>query len=377
MDFQFATAGQILFGDGKARELPNLAKDLGQRPFVITGSNPARYDETLASLNADSYSLAKEPTVPLLKEAVVQAREAGADVIVGLGGGSCIDLAKAVAALLSNDGDLFDYLEVIGKGKALENPALPVIAVPTTSGTGAEVTKNAVIGSPEYGVKVSMRHPSMLPTIAVIDPELTYGVPPEVTANSGLDALVQLIEVFLTRKASPLTDALVREALPKGAKALPIAVTEGANAKARRDMSLASLFSGLGLANAGLGAVHGYAGPLGGLIDIPHGAACAILLAPCIKFNAQVAVELGDTALLGRFSELAKMLTGQSGGASEVVDWAAETSTKLGIGKLSDYGFTDSLIEDLVPKAMNASSMKGNPVDLKETILDQILREVL
>ena len=238
MDFQFATAGQILFGDGKARELPNLAKDLGQRPFVITGSNPARYDETLASLNADSYSLAKEPTVPLLKKAVVQAREAGADVIVGLGGGSCIDLAKAVAALLSNDGDLFDYLEVIGKGKALENPALPVIAVPTTSGTGAEVTKNAVIGSPEYGVKVSMRHPSMLPTIAS-PTRTTYGVP-LVSRQQRTDALVQLIEVFDLR---PLTDALVREALPKGAKALPIMVTEGVNAKARRDMSLASLLA--------------------------------------------------------------------------------------------------------------------------------------
>ena len=377
MQFQFSTAGQILFGEGRVRELPALARSQGQRPFVITGANPARHGEYLTSLEATIYPLSKEPTVPVLKEATAQAREAGTDCIIGLGGGSCVDLAKAVAALLANDGDLFDYLEVIGRGQPLENAALPIIAVPTTSGTGAEVTQNAVIGAPEHGVKVSMRHPSMLPTHALIDPELTHGVPPEVTANSGLDALVQLIEVFLTRKASPLTDALVCQALPKGARALPTAVAEGHDPEARRDISLASLFSGLGLANAGLGAVHGFAGPLGGLIEIPHGAACAILLAPCMKHNAETAKKLGDQNLLARFAELAQMLTGEPGGASEVVDWAIEISAEVGIGKLSDHGFVESHIPELVPKAQNASSMKGNPVELGANVLEQILREAL
>ena len=377
MNFQFATAGQILFGAERVQELPKLADGLGKRPFVITGANPGRHQPIIDTLGAGNYALAKEPTVQILQDAVARAREAGADCLVGLGGGSTIDLAKAVAALLANDGALFDYLEVIGQGRPLEKPALPTLAVPTTSGTGAEVTRNAVIGSPEHQSKVSMRHPSMLPTIALVDPELTHGVPSDVTANSGLDALTQLIEVFLTRKASPFTDALVREALPKGARALPMAFHDGTHAGARRDMALASLFSGLGLANAGLGAVHGYAGPLGGMVDIPHGTACAILLAPCMKHNAEAAQASGNTALLARFAELAQMLTGSPGGPSDVVDWALRTSEELGIGKLSGHGFSEDQIQELVPKAQVASSMKGNPVDLSPETLEIILREVL
>ncbi|MFP6752260.1 MAG: iron-containing alcohol dehydrogenase, partial [Pirellulaceae bacterium] len=183
MNFQFAAADQILFGDGKVGELPGLAASLGNRPFVITGANPGRHEMLLDRLGTEAYALASEPTVPLLQDATAKAREAGANCLIGLGGGSAIDLAKAVAALLANDGDVFDYLEVIGKGQPLPNPALPTIAIPTTSGTGAEVTKNAVIGCPEHRVKVSMRHLSMLPTIALVDPELTHGVPADVTAN--------------------------------------------------------------------------------------------------------------------------------------------------------------------------------------------------
>jgi alcohol dehydrogenase class IV len=377
MKFQFATAGQIIFGNGSIEKLPAQAAEIGKRPFIITGSRPERHESVLSGLKSKYYALASEPTVPLLKEAVTQAREAGADCIIGLGGGSAIDMAKAVAALLTNKGDLFDYLEVIGKGRPLEEPALPTIAIPTTSGTGAEVTRNAVLGSPEHQVKVSMRHSSMLPRIALVDPVLTHAVPPDVTANSGLDALTQLIEVFLTRKASPLTDGLVREALPRGARGLPIAFRDGSNAEARQDMSLSSLFSGLGLANAGLGAVHGFAGPLGGMVDIPHGTACAILLAPCMKHNADCALKSGDSALLNRFAELAQMLTGQPGGPSEVVDWAIQISEEVGIGKLSDYGFAETEISPLVSKAKNSSSMKGNPVDLSEDLLKMILKAAM
>ena len=377
MKFQFATAGQIIFGNGSIDKLPAQVAEIGNRPFVITGSRPERHESVLSGLKSKSYALAREPTVPLLTEAVTQAREAGADCIIGLGGGSAIDMAKAVAALLTNKGDLFDYLEVIGKGRPLEEPALPTIAIPTTSGTGAEVTRNAVLGSPEHQVKVSMRHSSMLPRIALVDPVLTHAVPPDVTANSGLDALTQLIEVFLTRKASPLTDGLVREALPQGARGLPIAFRDGSNAKARRDMSLSSLFSGLGLANAGLGAVHGFAGPLGGMVDIPHGVACAILLGPCMKHNANAALTSSNSSLLNRFAELAQMLTGQSGGPIEVVDWAIQISEEVGIGKLSDYGFAETDIPTLVTKAKNSSSMKGNPVDFSEDTLTIILKEAM
>ena len=377
MNFQFSTAHQILFGEGRIKELPDLIKSIGQKPFFISGSNPSRYEAYTQGFDASVYSLSGEPSVTHVSEATTQAKSTDADCVIGIGGGSPVDLAKAVAAMLANEGDLFDYLEVIGNGNPLPKPALPIIAIPTTAGTGAEVTKNAVLFSPEHQVKVSLRHPSMLPNIALIDPELTYEVPPAVTANTGLDALTQLIEVFLTKKASPLTDALVRQALPTGAKALPKAFAEPRNVEARRDMAIASLFSGLGLANAGLGAVHGYAGPLGGMIPIPHGTACAILLPHCLEHNAIAAKDSANATLLAKFEELAVMLTGKPGTAEEVVQWAKNISADLGIGKLSDHGFQQEHIAELVPKAQRASSMKGNPVSLSDEVLTAILQSAM
>ena len=375
--FQFSTAHQILFGEGRILELPDLIKSLGERPFVITGSNPSRYDPHLKGFSSEVFSLLGEPSVDHVSEATAQAKAAKSDCVVGIGGGSPIDLAKSVAAMLANEGELFDYLEVIGKGQPLPQSAKPIIAIPTTAGTGAEVTKNAVLFSPEHQVKVSLRHVSMLPSIALVDPELTYEVSKSVTANTGLDALTQLIEVFLTKKASPMTDALVRQALPAGATALPIVFEDPCNPEARRDMAIASLFSGLGLANSGLGAVHGYAGPLGGMIPLPHGTACAILLPYCLEQNAIAAKDSGNEELLGRFEELAFMVTGRSGTADDVVQWAQTLSAELGIGKLSDHGFQKKHILELVPKAQRASSMKGNPVALSDMVLTEILEAAM
>lgn len=377
MNFQFSTAQQILFGEGRISELSDLIKSQGNRPFFITGSDPSRFDNYLSGLKPEIYSFSGEPSVENVATTTAQAKETNADCVIGIGGGSPVDLAKAVAAMLANEGDLFEYLEVIGEGKPLPNPAKPIIAIPTTAGTGAEVTKNAVLFSPEHQVKVSLRHISMLPTIALVDPELTYDAPPSVTANTGLDALTQLIEVFLTRKASPMTDALVRQALPAGANSLRKAFAEPHNSEARRNMAIASLFSGLGLANSGLGAVHGYAGPIGGMIPIPHGSACAILLPHCLEKNAIAARESGNTELLNRFEALAQMVTGKPGSAEDVVQWSRDISADVGIGKLSDHGFQEHHIAELVTKAQRASSMKGNPVSLSDEVLTEILQAAM
>ncbi|MDH3346115.1 MAG: iron-containing alcohol dehydrogenase, partial [Kiritimatiellaceae bacterium] len=272
MNFEFATAGKIVFGCGTLAQAVPAALRFGRSALVVTGRNPDRAAPLLDGLKREGvevklFSTSGEPTVEMAR----QATEFNADVVIGFGGGSVIDLAKAVAALMTNPGDPLDYLEVIGKGLPLAELPVPCIAIPTTAGTGAEVTKNSVLASPEHRVKVSMRHPSMIPDLAIVDPECTCSMPPAVTASTGLDALTQLLEAFISKKANPMTDGLCREGLPRAVRSLRRAFENGDDLVAREEMAAASLFGGLALANAGLGAVHGFAGPLGGMFNAPHG----------------------------------------------------------------------------------------------------------
>ncbi len=236
-----------------------------------------------------------------------------ADLVVGMGGGSVIDAAKAIAALLTNPGDPLDYLEVIGRGLPLANACAPMMAIPTTAGTGAEVTRNAVLASPAHRVKVSLRSASMLPDVAIVDPELTLSMPPAVTAATGLDALTQCLEPFVSHLATPLTDGFCREGLARAARSLRRAYHHGSDVAARRDMALASLCGGLALANAKLGAVHGFAGPIGGMFDAPHGAVCARLLPLVMTANVRALEERSpNSPALVRYAEVAKIVTGDA-----------------------------------------------------------------
>ena len=267
MTFEFSTAGRIIFGNGTLAQAAPAAAGFGRRALVVTGRNTDRARPLLDALKkenvgAELFTVGGEPTVAEVLEAVERARSARCDLVIGFGGGSVIDLAKAAAALMTNPGDPFDYLEVIGKGLPLINRPAPCIAIPTTAGTGAEVTKNAVLASPEHKVKVSIRHPLMMPVLAIVDPECTLSMPPAVTAATGLDALTQLLEAFITKKANPMTDGFCREGLPRAVRSLRRAFENGSDLPAREEMVLASLFGGLALANAGLGAVHGFAGSL-------------------------------------------------------------------------------------------------------------------
>lgn len=386
--WEFATSERIVFGVGAAARLGELAAPLGRKALVVTGRHPDRFSEVLqtldeAGLARTAWSVEGEPTVELAEQAVAHARSEGCDVVVGLGGGSAMDAAKAVAALLTNEGSPLDYLEVIGKGRSLDVPAAPIIAVPTTAGTGSEVTRNAVLKSEEHGVKVSLRSPHMLPRLTLVDPALTRSVPPDVTADTGLDALTQVIEPYVSRQANPLTDALCREGMLRGARSLRQAWAYGEDLDARTDLSLTSMLGGLALANAKLGAVHGFAGPIGGMIPAPHGAICARLLPEVMAANIEVARERAPhdkwaAEVLARYGDVARLVIGQPDvEADDGCTWVRELVEEMGIRSLGEFGLTPAAVPEAVAKAMRSSSMKGNPFALDEGVLTEVLRRVL
>jgi len=323
--------------------------------------------------------VAGEPAVEDVLAIVGAARDGRAELIVGVGGGSVLDAAKAVAALLANPGDPFDYLEVVGRGQPLTRPPLPFIAVPTTSGTGAEVTKNAVLASTAHGVKVSLRSDAMLPKVALVDPELTLSLSPELTAATGLDALTQVLEPFVSCQHNPLTDALSREGMLRGARSLRRAYHHGSDIEARTDMALVSVLGGLCLANSKLGAVHGFAGPIGGLFPAPHGAVCARLLPLVVERNIQ-ALRARDPQgpFLERYAEVARVLTGSaSAQPDDAGPWLAALVDELRIPALRHYGLSAAAIPELVKNAQRSSSMKGNPIVLTPDELTQTLEAAL
>lgn len=384
MRFEFATATRIVFGPGTLAEVGPAARAGGRHAFVVTGRDSARAQPLLDHLAAHGLAvtltaIGREPTVDDAVAATTHAREAGCDVVIGCGGGAALDAAKAVAGLLANPGDPLDYLEVVGRGRPLAHPAVPWIAIPTTAGTGAEVTRNAVLGVPGHRVKVSLRSPHLLPRLALVDPELTHDLPPALTAATGLDALTQLIEPYVGARANPLVDALCTEGLRRAAPALRRVFADGRDAAARTDMTLASLHGGLALANAGLGAVHGFAGPLGGRFPAPHGAVCAALLAPVMAANlAALRARAPQHPALARYGEVARLLTGRPhAAADDGVAWVRALVTEFGIPPLSDYGVDDDAVPDLVAAAAQSSSMKGNPLPLNPAELAAALANAM
>ncbi len=379
--FEFMTAGRIVFGNGALRELPSLIAPLGERALVVTGADARRAAPLFALLEEAHiayhvFSVSGEPSIATAHAGAQQARQFAAQCVIGIGGGGALDAAKAIAALATNAGDPLDYLEVVGKGLPLMNAPLPYIAIPTTAGTGSEVTRNAVLTAEAQRVKVSLRSPLMLPRLALIDPTLTHSLPPAVTASSGLDALTQLIEPFVSRRANPLTDALCREGIANAAWALPRAYANGDDAEAREAMAYASLFSGMALANAGLGVVHGFAAPIGGMFGAPHGAICAALLPHGAAANIR-ALRAQDDAFardrLMRFEEIALLLDAESPEAEAGVEALHKLCAQLNIPRLRDLGVTREAFAEIVQKAKASNSMKANPVALSDFELHAIL----
>lgn len=384
MRFEFTTAQRILFGPGVLQEAAPLAATLGRSALLVTGRDFARAYGFIASLSQQGvivtgFPVIGEPTVDTIRQGVEAAQQSDCALVIGFGGGSALDTAKAVAALMTNGGDLLDYVEVIGKNQPLTRTSLPTIAIPTTAGTGAEVTRNAVIGFPEHQIKVSLRGPTLLPSIALIDPELTRSLPPVVTAYTGLDALTQLIEAYTSQRANPLTDALCREGIQRAARALQRACENGEDMEAREDMALASLFSGIALTNAGLGVVHGIASPLGGLFPIPHGAACGGLLTAAMRVNLQAFRRREpNNGSRTRYEEVARLLTGiPQASADDGVAWIQALCQALYLPPLGTYGIQPAHFPTLIARAQATSSMKGNPILLEPEELQEILETSL
>lgn len=381
MHFEFATATRIIFGAGTLREAGPLAREFGRQALVASGRNLRRADPLLAGLRASEvsaavFSVPGEPEIATVQQGAALAKREGCELVIGFGGGSALDAAKAIAAMLTNDGDLLDYLEVIGRGQPLTRPGAPFIAIPTTAGTGSEVTRNAVLASPEHRVKVSLRSPLMLAKVALVDPELTCDLPPAITASTGLDALTQLIEPFVCLRANPMTDALCADGIRRVARSLGGAFGDGHDQAARGDMALASLYGGLALANAGLGAVHGFAGPIGGMFPAPHGAVCAALLPHVMATNLSALRQRQPTsAAIARYTEVARLLTGKARArADDGVAWVRQLVGDLRIPSLAAYGLTRDCVSEVVSKAARASSMQSNPIPLTAEELSEALR---
>jgi alcohol dehydrogenase class IV len=384
MQFDFTTALRTIFGSGKSEALGDLVSEFGNRALLVAGTSSNRYQEALGSLTKSDiayeiFNISGEPTIEVVRDGVDQAKVSGCDMVIAIGGGSVIDGGKAIAALVANKGDIYEYLEVIGNGQPLTNPSIPFIAVPTTAGTGSEVTRNAVLASKEHKVKVSLRSPFMLPKLALVDPMLTLSLPPDITATTGMDALAQVLEPFVSRFSNAFTDLFCREGIERASRSLKKAYENGADLTAREDMAMVSLLGGLALANAKLGAVHGFAGPLGGMIPGPHGAICARLLPIVMEVNIRALRErMSESPALQRYHEIGRILTqSDSASAQDGVERVKDLCQKMDIRALSDFGLKRDHFTDVIAGASQSSSMKGNPIVLTENEMEEILAKAL
>lgn len=379
MNFDWVAPGRIRFGDGVASELAAIAAEVGGPVFLVRGSDPDRHGAAIAGLErvgvAGRWMVPGEPTVELAVRGAEAARESGAGLVVAVGGGAVLDAGKAIAALARNPGDPLEFLEVIGRGRPLAERPLPIIAVPTTSGTGSEATRNAVLSSPAHRLKVSLRSPWMMPRVAVVDPRLTWTLPASVTAASGLDALTQLLEPFVCSKSNWMTDALCREGLSRVGRAFARVLADPLAGEARAEMAWCSLVGGQALANAGLGVVHGFAGPIGGMFAIPHGIVCAALLAPGTRANiAALEARSPDHPALARYDEAMRRLSGDPGSdRHSLAPWLARLVATAGIPRLSTLGLRADSWAEVVAAAKGASSMKANPIVLTAEELRAVL----
>jgi alcohol dehydrogenase class IV len=374
--FGITTPARILFGRGEAAKAAPLLRTFGNRGILVHGARADRARWLIEALLEAGVSILplpcdKEPTLMMLESAVAAARQHGADWVVAIGGGAALDLGKAVAALLPAPGVALDHLEVVGKGLPLTAAPLPFIAIPTTSGTGAEATKNAVIGLPDHGRKVSLRDDRMLARVAIVDPALTDGCPRGITLASGLDAVTQVIEPYVSCKATPFTDALTLPAIPRGLAALRRLMAHEDPA-ARDDMAWVSLCGGLALANAGLGAVHGLAGVIGGTTSAAHGAICGALLGPVLGMNHARAAGTARA----RLDEVCAMIAAEFGGTPQdaprvLADWARSA----GLPGLTAQGLRTQDHAAVAAAALASSSMRGNPVPLQTEDLQAVLAQ--
>lgn len=368
--FGFATAGAIRFGRGTLAEAAPHALARARRILVVRSASVVVADDLVRDLRKGAEVLEivarGEPDLPGLSALCAKGRGFAPGLIVAIGGGAVIDTGKALAALIPAPHGPLRYLEVVGEGKPLDAAPLPVVAIPTTAGTGSEVTRNTVIQVPEAARKVSLRDPRLYPVLAIVDPALASSCPSAVTLASGLDAVTQVIEPFVSTRASPLTDALCRDAIPRGLSALA-RLMDRPDDRAWDDMGLTSLTGGITLANAGLGAVHGFAGVIGGLTDAPHGAICGTLLPHVLRANRDHAAP--GTEHRARLDWVVDRVAEVFGDLDGLVRWSRDH----GLKRLADLGLGSETHAEVAAAARGASSFATNPSALDDAAMAEIL----
>ncbi len=386
--FRFGNTPRIHFGPGSFNLLGKLVEGLGKKALVVTGVRSLRSSGKMDALLGDlrgrgiafhHIAVEGEPTPEYVDQAVSQYGGEDIQVVLAVGGGSVIDAGKAISAMLPQGGSVMDYLEGVGE-REHSGVKVPFIAVPTTAGTGSEATRNAVLRRVgPRGFKKSLRHENFTPEVAVVDPELALSCPSHLTAWCGMDAFTQLLESYLSTLASPLTDALAWGGMELARGNLVAACGEGANdVDVRGAMACAALISGITLANAGLGIVHGFASAIGGFFDIPHGVACGTLLAPSIQANIQALKEIGSPgeAALFKYAKVGCLLKGLSvsdipSGCDYLVETLRRWTEELEIPRLGDYGIGEEDVERIISE----TGAKNNPVELDQQAMRAILLE--
>ncbi|HYW80909.1 MAG TPA: iron-containing alcohol dehydrogenase [Thermoguttaceae bacterium] len=390
LNYDFLVPQRIVFGWGRRREVGALARTLGRRAFLVSGLPEAMagpvVDEIVTALRTESVevlpvaTLMHEPEVDDVDQVAAEVRGHGArpgDLMLAVGGGATIDLAKAVAAMAVNNESptVKDYLENVGRDLRIIHDPLPVLAMPTTAATGAEATKNAVISSYDPPFKKSLRDERLVPRIALVDPELTVSVPPAVTAAGGMDAITQLIESYISRKAQPIPQALAVQGLRLAVPSIVEAVENGSARGPRERMSHAALLSGMALANSGLGMAHGVAPALGTHCRVSHGAACALMLPVALRVNSMV--RQAELAQLAHALFGSRHTTEPEQAVEMLIAKIEEICDRVGVPRrLSQVGVRAEQIPALV-KSSRGSSMSGNPVELSDDELTTILEELL
>ncbi len=397
--FNIARLPRILFGEGSVAEIPTQVAAFGKHILIVTGAQSfratAHWDTLQQSLReqgitSETFAVGGEPSPDGVDQAVKDYRNSGIEVVLGIGGGSVLDAAKTIAGLLPHGNSVMDHLEGVGKGIAYQGPSVPFIAVPTTAGTGSEATKNAVLSrsKAENGFKKSFRHDCLVPQVAIVDPALLASCPPDLLAANGMDAFTQLLESYVSSNANPLTDALAISgitAFRDGFFAAWEAKDEAAAKAGRSQLAYASLISGIVLAQAGLGSVHGLASPLGAFFPCPHGVVCGTLVAEATDINiAALHERASDSIALTKYANIGAVLANQSAKrqaepaalCTTLVETLRNWTERLALPKLSTYGMQTADIDKVVANC-RGGSMKTNPIVLTDAELRELLQRRL
>ncbi|MBA5763055.1 iron-containing alcohol dehydrogenase [Vibrio sp. 404] len=379
--FQFMTSTRIIFGEGALQSSLSVINQFGYSVLLVSGKNTERASPIIQYIKMQGMryqhvAICGEPNITMVEETALNGRKFKPDLVIAIGGGSVIDMGKALAAIIPNQGDVYDYVEVVGRNVPLKTKPIPFIAIPTTASTGSEVTRNAVLRSGQDKVKVSLRSPEMLADVAIVDPTLTYGTDAYTSGRGAMDAFTHLMEAYVCGEPNPITDMICEEGLRRLSESvLPGCLND--NYRARSDLSFAAMLGGMAITNAKLGAAHGLASALGGKLAAPHSVITARLAPFVMQENIRAAKKAGRADVLARYRKMAQLLTGRANASrDDAVLWTNMMLEKLKLPDLNEFGVCKTSFEQVVDDALKSVAIKGNPLPLTKERLMFILQQV-